>query len=100
MSTPQTLWANRTLALLARLQRVGGIRAQWTDLGHDACAVTVQANDITATAVLTKDLLLRAAEAEAEAEASVLVVLSELLRSLPTSLSHNDRERRSASSQG
>jgi hypothetical protein len=85
VSTPQTLWANRTLALLARLQRVNGVQAHWTAAGADACRLTVRLSGSTATAVLQRELLLRAFDGDDSAQVNVLVVLSELLRSLPSS---------------
>jgi hypothetical protein len=84
MSTPQTLWASRTLALLARLQHVAGLQAHWRDAGGEACWLTISAGGNTATATVLKDILERAYEGDSAAQIRVLLILSELLRSVPT----------------
>jgi hypothetical protein len=80
MSTPETLWASRTLALLGRLQHVGGLQGHWREAGGEACRLTISAGGNTATATVLKEILARAYEGDSAAQIRVLLILSELLR--------------------
>jgi hypothetical protein len=82
MSTPETLWVNRHLALLARMHTVGRLHTLWRRDEAGQYCITIEAKGHRATAAFGKDELLSAYRGDDGAQGNVVRALSALIRTL------------------
>jgi hypothetical protein len=84
MSNSEIIWANRTLAMLARLYRVRTIRPVWTTDGSQQYKLTIQTGQRSASTLLSIDSMRAGFRGNEETQATIVRELSGLMRSLVT----------------
>jgi hypothetical protein len=82
MSTEETLWANRNVALLARLYKVRGLRVEWSIADQDLYALRLAGSEKVVTATIDRGALSRSLKGIEQDQAAMIRTLTSLVRSL------------------
>ena len=78
----EIVWANRNLAVLARLYRVRNIKPLWDQQGDDQYRVTLRTGDRSASMVLSRDELLAACKGSEADQSAIIRALTQFMRTL------------------
>jgi hypothetical protein len=79
MST-EIVWANRNLAVLARLYRLRNIQPAWNHYGEEQYRVTLRSGDRAASLVLSRNELVAAWKGSEVDQSAVIRSLTQFLR--------------------
>jgi hypothetical protein len=81
MST-EIVWANRNLAVLARLYRLRNIQPAWNPHGSEGYRVTLRCGDRAASVVLDRNELIAAWRGSEADQSTVIRALTQFIRTL------------------
>jgi hypothetical protein len=81
MST-EIVWANRNLAVLARLYRLRNIQPAWNPDGSEGYRVTLRCGDRAASVVLDRNELIAAWRGSETDQSAVIRALTQFIRAL------------------
>jgi hypothetical protein len=84
VSSPEILWANRNLAMLARLSKVGTISPVWSK-DPDGYRLTIQSGHGSTTAVFPASVLAKAYRGDTSAQTGLIRTLRALVGSISAS---------------
>jgi len=82
MNKEEIIWANRNLAVLARLYKVRSLRSSWTLSDERYYAVRLEASNRFLTATIDGEALRHALKGMEREQADVIRTLTALVRSL------------------
>jgi hypothetical protein len=82
MNTEEVIWANRNLAVLARLYKVRRLRSSWTSADERNYSVRLEVPDRFLTATIDGQALRGALKGMEHDQAVVIKTLTALVRSL------------------
>jgi hypothetical protein len=82
MNTEEVIWANRNLAVLARLYKVRRLRSSWTIADERYYSVRLEASDRFLTATIDGKALRDALKGMEHEQAAIIRTLTALVRSL------------------
>ena len=78
----EIVWANRNLAVLARLYRVRNIKPLWNQHGDGQYRITLHSGDRAASIVVSRDELLAACKGSEAEQSAVIRMLTEFIRTM------------------